>query len=153
MALLACKGNDNSKRLVSETSAEERMAICKAHKAELRSSIVGGCVLEGIGLESKQACLDQRDKCLAEPANGPINCDMAFHNLDNCNATVAEFENCLPQLVDWLKTVSCDDYDKRVPFPPVCSLALNQTCPTQVATDAGVTPSGDASAAGDDGGS
>jgi hypothetical protein len=141
--LSACSGKDNSNKLVSDTSVAERMTICKDHKSDLMASIVGGCVLEGIGMESKAACEQQRDKCLAQPDNAAVNCDMAFHNLDRCHVTVAQFEDCLPQTVMWLRGLSCDAYDKRPPIPPVCSIGLNVQCPSGAARDAGTASSSD----------
>jgi hypothetical protein len=119
-------GGLSSNTQLGQTTAAQRTALCESHKADLMSSATSYCVTAGIGMASKMLCEQKRDECVAKVA---IDCNTSFGDLMSCTVTVGEFETCFPQVVSWAKSLSCDNFDQRLPTLPSCVDMLNTKCP------------------------
>jgi len=115
---------------LKDLSQSELISLCRANEAKLES--LGGCEATGIEESTEaecQAAVAQCEKASATESYNDIDCAGASTSgLSNCAVTVGEFSDCLTDLQNYLKSLTCKDAGKPI-TPPRCFTTVSSKCP------------------------
>lgn len=153
-AVLGCGDDDggggsgvsNSKK-INELSAAEFKRVCEDFQKKFASVDDAGneaiCTVQGLVAESTtdESCTEARDSCLkeAEPEES-FDCDDGpEETMEDCDATVGEFNACVSAVVDafedWASKITCDteiseleDFEDSGPKEPAACAKLDEAC-------------------------
>lgn len=133
---------------VNELSAAEFKSVCEdfAKKFESVDEAANEAVCTAAGLAAEATdeatCTEARDECLGdlEPEEDPLDCDEPPEGMmDDCDATVAEFNACVSAIVDafedWAGEITCEsdlseleDLENSGPDEPPACAKLDESC-------------------------